>query len=93
MLQYTLLVLIILLLSENLHYSIAENDISSSALIQQHRFLLTAIDLLVLLCTIYLYFAVTLGSNDLCSGSLRTERESCLVNHGKGSFTNGKVNC
>ncbi|KAK9697129.1 hypothetical protein RND81_08G016800 [Saponaria officinalis] len=70
----------------------AQNDMSCSALMQRHRFLLTALVLLVILCTVYLYFAVTLGSDEFCSGLLGTERELCLVKHGKESFTtNGKL--
>ncbi|XP_074269516.1 uncharacterized protein LOC141592661 [Silene latifolia] len=70
----------------------AQNDMSCSALVQRHRFLLTALVLLVILCTVYLYFAVTLGgSDDFCSGLLGTERELCLVKHHKDSFTKGKL--
>lgn len=68
----------------------AQNDISCSALIQRHRFLLTALVLLVLLCTIYLYFAVTMGSES-CSGLLGIEKELCLVKHDKDTFTKGKL--
>ncbi|KAE8707970.1 putative Membrane protein PB1A10.07c [Hibiscus syriacus] len=32
-----------------------------STLVERHRFLLTALGVLAFLCTIYLYFAVTLG--------------------------------
>ncbi|KAF9688840.1 hypothetical protein SADUNF_Sadunf01G0029800 [Salix dunnii] len=41
---------------------------SWSTLLQRHRFLLTALALLAFLCTIYLYFAVTLGATESCSG-------------------------
>ncbi|RVW49074.1 hypothetical protein CK203_111711 [Vitis vinifera] len=50
---------------------------SCSTLIQRHRFLLTALVLLAFLCTIYLYFAVTLGSTRSCSGLTGSERTSC----------------
>ncbi|GAB4850541.1 hypothetical protein Ancab_029851 [Ancistrocladus abbreviatus] len=66
-------------------------DLSCSTLIQRHRFLLTALVLLALLCTIYLYFAVTLGSNSSCSGLIGTEREVCRLKHAKASLTHGKL--
>ncbi|CAO2819639.1 unnamed protein product [Amaranthus hypochondriacus] len=69
---------------------LAQNDMSCSALLQRHRFLLTALVLLVVLCTVYLYFAVTLGSES-CYGLLGTEREVCLTKHGKESFGKGKL--
>ncbi|KNA19767.1 hypothetical protein SOVF_058370 [Spinacia oleracea] len=72
------------------HKKSALSDISFSALIQRHRFLLVALVLLIILCTVYLYFAVTLGSES-CSGLLGTERELCLENHGKETFTKGKL--
>ncbi|GMP34409.1 hypothetical protein CsSME_00007296 [Camellia sinensis var. sinensis] len=40
---------------------------SCSVLLERHRFLLTALALLAFLCTIYLYFAVTLGAGESCS--------------------------
>ncbi|KAL2901267.1 Endoplasmic reticulum junction formation protein lunapark-B [Bienertia sinuspersici] len=68
----------------------AQNDISFPTLMQRHRFLLTALVLLVLLCTVYLYFAVTMGSRS-CSGLLGTEKEMCLLKLGKEPFTKGKL--
>ena len=62
-----------------------QNDISCSALVQRHRFLLTTLVLLAVLCTVYLYFAVTLGSDVSCSGLLGSERELCLLKHEKGA--------
>ncbi|MFQ6643752.1 hypothetical protein Gotur_018430 [Gossypium turneri] len=54
---------------------------SWSTLVQRHRFLLTALGLLAFLCTIYLYFAVTLGATDTCSGLEGTERATCKLQH------------
>ncbi|KAL6972926.1 hypothetical protein U1Q18_027100 [Sarracenia purpurea var. burkii] len=42
-------------------YSKGDELGSCSTLFHRHRFLLTALALLAFLCTIYLYFAVTLG--------------------------------
>ncbi|XP_034696768.1 uncharacterized protein LOC117922696 [Vitis riparia] len=64
---------------------------SCSTLIQRHRFLLTALVLLAFLCTIYLYFAVTLGSTRSCSGLTGSERTSCRLEHAKSSLSSGKL--
>ncbi|KAK4726651.1 hypothetical protein R3W88_031568 [Solanum pinnatisectum] len=64
---------------------------SYSTLLQRHRFLLTALSLLACLCTIYLYFAVTLGAVDSCSGLKGTQKAACYVEHGKTSMGNGKL--
>ncbi|TVU42252.1 hypothetical protein EJB05_08646, partial [Eragrostis curvula] len=69
----------------------SRDDLGSwSALIERHRFLLTTLVVLAFLCTIYLYFAVTLGAPDACSGLADTEREECLaksvMQHGKLKF-------
>ncbi|CAA6671019.1 unnamed protein product [Spirodela intermedia] len=48
-----------------------------SALFKRHRFLLTMLALLAFLCTIYLYFAVTLGSKESCSGLSGTQKALC----------------
>ncbi|TVU17072.1 hypothetical protein EJB05_33084, partial [Eragrostis curvula] len=60
---------------------------SWSALMERHRFLLTTLVVLAFLCMIYLYFAVTLGAPDGCSGLADTERDECLAKsvmlHGK----------
>ncbi|GAB2216661.1 hypothetical protein Droror1_Dr00024438 [Drosera rotundifolia] len=62
-------------------------DMSFASLIERHRFLVTALVLLVLLCIVYLYFAVTLGSNGSCSGLLGSERELCQLQHTKDSLS------
>ncbi|KAL1563830.1 hypothetical protein AAHA92_06253 [Salvia divinorum] len=61
---------------------------SCATLVQRHRFLLTALALLVVLCTIYLYFAVTLGSADECSDLAGAEKASCRL---QLSAANGKL--
>ncbi|XP_009598523.1 uncharacterized protein [Nicotiana tomentosiformis] len=64
---------------------------SCSTLLQRHRFLLTALALLAFLCTVYLYFAVTLGAGDSCSGLKGTQKAACYVEHGKASMAKGKL--
>ncbi|XP_012067450.1 uncharacterized protein LOC105630276 [Jatropha curcas] len=58
---------------------------SLSTLIQRHRFLLTALVLLAFLCTIYLYFAVTLGATGSCSGLMGKEKALCRIELAKSS--------
>jgi len=50
---------------------------SCSTLMERHRFLLMALALLTLLCTVYLYFAVTLGVTDSCSELTGTKKALC----------------
>lgn len=69
----------------------AQNELSWSALIQRHRFLLTALALLTFLCTIYLYFAVTLGGAATCSGLSGTQKALCRLEQAKTSVTKGKM--
>ncbi|XP_004252299.1 uncharacterized protein [Solanum lycopersicum] len=64
---------------------------SCATLLQRHRFLLTALSLLACLCTIYLYFAVTLGAADSCSGLKGTQKAACYVEQGKTSMGKGKL--
>ncbi|KAK3219206.1 hypothetical protein Dsin_013176 [Dipteronia sinensis] len=65
---------------------------SWSTLVQRHRFLLTALVLLVFLCTIYLYFAVTLGSTTTtCSGLTGTQKAMCQIQQAKDSVSKGKL--
>ena len=65
-------------------------DDSWSALLERHRFLLTTLVVLAFLCTIYLYFAVTLGASDACAGLTGAERIECqaksVLQHGKLKF-------
>ncbi|CAH9082977.1 unnamed protein product [Cuscuta europaea] len=65
---------------------------SCTTLFHRHRFLLIALGLLAFLCTIYLYFAVTLGAagNGTCSGYTGTEKVACHLEHGK-AFAKGKL--
>ncbi|OIT04480.1 hypothetical protein A4A49_06675 [Nicotiana attenuata] len=74
-------------------YSRCDEFGSCSTLLQRHRFLLTALGLLAFLCTIYLYFAVTLGAGagDSCSGLTGTQKAACYVEHGKAHMGKGKL--
>ncbi|PIA44466.1 hypothetical protein AQUCO_01700219v1 [Aquilegia coerulea] len=56
-----------------------------ATLLKRHRFLLTMMVVLLFLCTIYLYFAVTLGSNGTCSGLIGTEKALCRLEEAKAS--------
>lgn len=49
---------------------------SWSVLLDRHRFLLSMLVLLLFLCTIYLYFAVTLGAAS-CAGMSGAEKALC----------------
>nr|XP_043606741.1 uncharacterized protein LOC122578774 [Erigeron canadensis]XP_043606742.1 uncharacterized protein LOC122578774 [Erigeron canadensis] len=67
------------------------NELGSfSTVIRRHRFLLTALALLAFLCTIYLYFAVTLGA-DVCIGLTGTQKALCHVQQAKESVAKGKL--
>ncbi|XP_030546907.1 uncharacterized protein LOC115752725 [Rhodamnia argentea] len=64
---------------------------SWSTLAQRHRFLLTALALLTFLCTVYLYFAITLGAAAAagsCSGLTGTKKALCQA---KASISKGKL--
>ncbi|BAT86973.1 hypothetical protein VIGAN_05030600 [Vigna angularis var. angularis] len=62
---------------------------SWSTLVQRHRFLLSALVLLTLLCTVYLYFAVTLGASGTCSGLTGAQKASCHMELVKDSVAKG----
>ncbi|KAF5957232.1 hypothetical protein HYC85_004457 [Camellia sinensis] len=64
---------------------------SCSVLLERHRFLLTALALLAFLCTIYLYFAVTLGAGESCSGLTGTQKALCHVGQAKATIAKGKL--
>ncbi|KAB2065273.1 hypothetical protein ERO13_A09G076160v2 [Gossypium hirsutum] len=64
---------------------------SFSTLVQRHRFLLTTFGFLTILCTIYLYFAVTLVASDTCSGLKGTQRPTCQHRHATSIMYNGKL--
>ncbi|XP_071725220.1 uncharacterized protein [Rutidosis leptorrhynchoides] len=67
-------------------------DLSWSALVQRHRFLLTALVLLAFLCTVYLYFAITLGDTmTSCSGLKGKQKALCHLQHAKTTVSNGKL--
>lgn len=50
---------------------------SWSTLFERHRFLLTMLALLAFLCTVYLYFAITLGATGTCSALSGAEKALC----------------
>ena len=54
-------------------------DVGWRSLVHRHKFLLYALGLLTFLCTIYLYFAITLGTRDVCSGLGGEQRALCQV--------------
>ncbi|PSR96817.1 hypothetical protein CEY00_Acc26872 [Actinidia chinensis var. chinensis] len=64
---------------------------SCSAVLQRHRFLLTALALLAFLCTIYLYFAITLGASESCAGLTGTQNALCRAEQAKATMTKGKL--
>eukprot|EP00271_Cylindrocystis_brebissonii_P003922 TRINITY_DN15191_c0_g1_i1.p1 TRINITY_DN15191_c0_g1~~TRINITY_DN15191_c0_g1_i1.p1 ORF type:complete len:129 (-),score=22.22 TRINITY_DN15191_c0_g1_i1:46-432(-) len=57
-------------------------DNSTSALILRHQFLLWTMLVLVILCTVYLYFAVSLGSLPECKGKWGKDLVSCRGGEG-----------
>lgn len=57
--------------------SLSSPDISWRSLAHRHKFLLYALGLLTLLCTVYLYFAIAWGATDLCSGLGGAQRALC----------------
>ncbi|MED6110809.1 hypothetical protein PIB30_046287 [Stylosanthes scabra] len=63
---------------------------SWSTLVNRHRFLLVALCLLVILCTVYLYFAITLGAVDSCSGLSGDAKALCQMEHVKDSLARRK---
>ncbi|XP_057430844.1 uncharacterized protein LOC130723736 [Lotus japonicus] len=62
-----------------------------STLVQRHRFLLSTLVLLTILCFVYLYFAVTIGSNGSCSGLTGAQKASCHMELVKDSIAKGKL--
>ncbi|XP_047342144.1 uncharacterized protein LOC124945708 [Impatiens glandulifera] len=67
------------------------DDLSCSVLLQRHRYLLTALALLAVLCTVYLYFAVTLVPGKSCAGLTGKLKESCNAELAKAAMGNGKL--
>lgn len=64
---------------------------SWSTLLRRHRFLLTALVLLAFLCTVYLYFAITLGAAGSCSGLTGRKKALCQLELAKNSVGKGKL--
>ena len=69
-------------------FSRDETDLSWNALIRRHRFLLSMLALLMFLCTIYLYFAIKLGSDD-CSGLIGNEETLCRLKRSNAKISHG----
>ena len=81
-----------LMRSPSFRKQFAKNELGSwSTLLERHRFLLSALALLAILCTVYLYFAVTLGAGDSCSGLSGPQKASCHMEHLKDSIAKGKL--
>ena len=55
------------------------SDSSWRTLASRHKFLLYMLGLLTILCTVYLYFAITWGVSDACSGLGGTQRAICQL--------------
>ncbi|KAM0003554.1 hypothetical protein Hdeb2414_s0016g00484831 [Helianthus debilis subsp. tardiflorus] len=67
-----------------------EDELGSfSTIVRRHRYLLTALVLLTILCTVYLYFAVTLG--DVCSGLNPMQKALCRVQVATESIAKRKL--
>lgn len=66
-----------------------ETDLTWRALIRRHRFLLLMLALLTFLCTLYLYFAIKLGSKE-CSGLTGKEETLCRLKFSKAKKTQGR---
>ncbi|KAM7254232.1 hypothetical protein ACFE04_031914 [Oxalis oulophora] len=74
-------------------------DLTWPTLLHRHRFLITAMGLLAFLCTVYLYFAITLGdtitssSTRTCSGLQGIQKEACRLELAKSStsVSHGKL--
>uniref|UniRef100_A0A2P2P3C2 Uncharacterized protein n=1 Tax=Rhizophora mucronata TaxID=61149 RepID=A0A2P2P3C2_RHIMU len=64
---------------------------SCSTLLRRHRFLLTALALLAFLCTVYLYFAITLGATESCASLTGKQKALCHLQHAKASVAKGKL--
>lgn len=64
---------------------------SFSTVVHRHRFLLTALAFLTLLCTIYLYFAIRFGDDDPCLALKGTKKPLCLLEQAKQSVYEGKL--
>ncbi|EFJ12850.1 hypothetical protein SELMODRAFT_425042 [Selaginella moellendorffii] len=56
-----------------------EPDLSWRALVYRHQFLLLMLGVLLFLCTVYLYFAITLGTGNSCAGLTGVQKEICSL--------------
>eukprot|EP00252_Welwitschia_mirabilis_P025650 TRINITY_DN8112_c0_g1_i1.p1 TRINITY_DN8112_c0_g1~~TRINITY_DN8112_c0_g1_i1.p1 ORF type:complete len:104 (-),score=13.18 TRINITY_DN8112_c0_g1_i1:272-583(-) len=57
-----------------------------ATLLNRHKFLLTMLAILTFLCTIYLYFAVTLGAKDSCHGLPANQKALCYASQIKSNI-------
>lgn len=58
-----------------------DSDLSFWALVERHRFLLCTMSVLFVLCTVYLYFAISMGEEyALCDRLKGSARKECHVN-------------
>lgn len=64
--------------SSSFRRQFAKNELGSwSTLFKRHRFLLTVLALLIILCTVYLYFAISFETRDPCAGLRGPQKASC----------------
>ncbi|KAK8490039.1 hypothetical protein V6N13_009436 [Hibiscus sabdariffa] len=78
--------------SASMRRQFSKDDLGNwSTLVERHRFLLTALAVLAFLCTIYLYFAITLGATDTCSGLKGPEKTTCNMQHVRSAMSHGKL--
>ncbi|XP_043694716.1 uncharacterized protein LOC122645471 [Telopea speciosissima] len=64
---------------------------SLSTLVRRHCFLLTMLTFLAFLCSIYLYFAITLVATESCSGLTGAQKASCQLKEAKAFVSKGKL--
>nr|DAD27513.1 TPA_asm: hypothetical protein HUJ06_028981 [Nelumbo nucifera] len=71
----------------------AREELGNCTLLQRHRYLLTVLALLAILCTVYLYFALTLGATatEPCSALSGTKKALCQLEAAKSSVAKGKL--
>ncbi|XP_058113968.1 uncharacterized protein LOC131256897 [Magnolia sinica] len=61
---------------------------SWSTVFERHRFLLTTLALLTILCSVYLYFAITMGAaGGSCSEMTGTQKALCRLEQAKSSMS------
>lgn len=63
----------------NRRNSVSPGDTSWRTLGHRHKFLLYTLGILTVLCSVYLYFAITWGASDACSGLGGAQRVTCQL--------------